>query len=119
MRDRPSTSRWETGKEGRSNAEIVQGTERPGRPVKDVGVDHGGGNIVVPEQLRNGADVGAALQQVGGEGMPEGMGADVLRQTGTADARSVRNDSISASAGKRSARDRIPWKRANRRIHST
>ena len=50
-----------------------------------MGIDHGGGNIVVPEQLLNGADVGAALQQVGGEGMPKGMGADVLRQTGTAD----------------------------------
>jgi len=34
-----------------------------------VGIDHGSGNIVVPEQLLNGADVGAALQQVRGEGM--------------------------------------------------
>jgi hypothetical protein len=34
-----------------------------------VGVDHRGGHIVVPEQLLNGADIGAALQQVGGEGM--------------------------------------------------
>src|SRR5918992_1235085 len=34
---------------------------------------------------RYGADVGAALQQVGGKGMPKSMGADVLRQTGTAD----------------------------------
>jgi hypothetical protein len=33
-----------------------------------VGVDYGGGHIVVPEQWLNGADVGAALQQVGGEG---------------------------------------------------
>ena len=49
-----------------------------------MGVDHGGGNIVVPEQLLNGADVGSALKQVGGEGMPEGMGADLLGQTGTA-----------------------------------
>ena len=40
-----------------------------------MGVDHGRGNIVVPEQLLNGADVGAALQQVSGEGMPKGMGA--------------------------------------------
>jgi hypothetical protein len=47
-------------------------------------VEHGGGKIVVPEPLLNGADIGAALQQVGGEGMTKGMGADVLRQTGTA-----------------------------------
>ena len=49
-----------------------------------MGVDHGGGHIGVPEQLLNGADIGAALQQVGGEGMTKGMRADVLRQTGTA-----------------------------------
>jgi hypothetical protein len=46
--------------------------------LKDVGVDHSGGNIVVPEQLLNGADVGAALQQVGGKGMPKSMSADGL-----------------------------------------
>jgi hypothetical protein len=34
--------------------------------LKDVGVDHGRGQIVVPEELLNGADVGAALEQVGG-----------------------------------------------------
>jgi hypothetical protein len=39
--------------------------------------------MVVLEQVLNGADVGAALKQVGGEGMTKGMGADVLRQTGT------------------------------------
>jgi hypothetical protein len=38
--------------------------------LQDVGVDHGRGKIVVPKQLLNGADVGAALEQVGGEGMP-------------------------------------------------
>jgi hypothetical protein len=41
--------------------------------------------IVVPEQLLNGADVGAALEQVSGEGMAKSVDADVLRQTGTAD----------------------------------
>jgi hypothetical protein len=38
--------------------------------LQDVGVDHGGGHIVVPEQLLNGADVGAAWPQVGGECVP-------------------------------------------------
>jgi hypothetical protein len=52
--------------------------------LRDVGVDHGGGHIVVPEQVLNGADVGAALTQVGAEGMTNGMGTDVLRQTGAA-----------------------------------
>ncbi len=49
-----------------------------------MGVDHGRGQIAVSEQLLNGADVGAALEQVGGEGMAKGMRADVLREPGTA-----------------------------------
>jgi hypothetical protein len=36
----------------------------------------------VSEQLLNGADVGAALEQVGGEGMAKSMCADVLRVNG-------------------------------------
>jgi hypothetical protein len=38
----------------------------------------------VPEPWLNGTHVGTALEQGGGEGMTKGMGADVLRQTGTA-----------------------------------
>jgi hypothetical protein len=52
--------------------------------VKDVSVDHGCGQIAVSEQLLNGADVDAPLEQVGGEGMAKGMRADVLREAGTA-----------------------------------
>jgi hypothetical protein len=52
--------------------------------LQDMGTDHGRRPIVVPEQWLNGADVGAALEQVSGEGMTNGVGADVLRQTGTA-----------------------------------
>jgi hypothetical protein len=44
--------------------------------LKDVGLDHGRGQIVVSEELLNGADVGAALEQVGGEGMAKGMCAE-------------------------------------------
>jgi len=33
--------------------------------------------------------------------------------------RSVRNDAIVGSAGTRSARDRMPWKRTHRTIHPT
>ena len=49
-----------------------------------MGIDHGRGQVAVSEQLLNGADVGAALEQVGGEGMAKGMCADVLRDPGTA-----------------------------------
>ncbi len=37
------------------------------------------------QELLNGANVGAALEQVSGEGMAEGVSADLLGQTGTAD----------------------------------
>jgi hypothetical protein len=48
-----------------------------------VGVDHGRGTIVVPESLLNGVDVGVgvALEQVRGEGMANGVGADGLHRT--------------------------------------
>jgi hypothetical protein len=51
--------------------------------LQDGGIDHGGGQIVVPEQLLNGTGVGAEWKQVGREGVAKGMGADGLRQTGT------------------------------------
>ena len=47
-------------------------------------VDHGGGHIVVPEQLLNSADISSTLQQMRSEGMAKGMGADLLRQPCTA-----------------------------------
>jgi hypothetical protein len=57
-------------KAGRSYAKIVQGTRNAlATLLQDVGVDHGGGHIMVPEQVLNSADIGAALQQVCGEGM--------------------------------------------------
>ena len=42
----------------------------------DVGVDLGGGDIGVAEQGLHHPQVGAALQQVGGEGVPQDVGAD-------------------------------------------
>jgi hypothetical protein len=50
-----------------------------------MGGDHGRGKIVMPKQLLHGADVGAALESVRGEGMAQGVSADGLRQTGTTD----------------------------------
>ena len=51
----------------RSHPEII---ERAGYAMpallKDVSVDHGGGQVVMSQQALNGADVGAALEQVGG-----------------------------------------------------
>lgn len=49
-----------------------------------MGVDHGGGEILVAEQLLNGADVRAGVQQVGGEGVAKGMAGDAGAHAKTA-----------------------------------
>jgi hypothetical protein len=60
----------------KSNPEIIQGARYAlATLLQDMSVDHGGSHIVMPEQLLNGADVGAALQQVGGKRMAKGVGA--------------------------------------------
>lgn len=43
----------------------------------DVGVDLGGGDVGVSEEFLDDAEVGAAGEEVGGEGVAEGVGVDV------------------------------------------
>jgi len=38
--------------------------------VQDMGVDHGGADAAVAQELLDGADVVSVLQEVGGEGVP-------------------------------------------------
>ena len=47
---------------------------------RDVGVDGGGARAVVAEQDLDGPQVGAGLEQVGGEAVPQGVDGDVLLQ---------------------------------------
>ncbi len=47
-----------------------------------VGIALGGGEAGVPEEFLDVADAGPAIQQVGGEGMAQGMGADLLAEGG-------------------------------------
>lgn len=61
-----------TGVVGRS--EIVEGTADAGRAfVEDMSVDHGGFDVAVAEEFLNGSDVVAVFDEVGGEGMAEGV----------------------------------------------
>ena len=53
--------------------------------VQNLGADHGCAYALVPKKFLNGADVVARLRQVCGEGMPEGVGSDVLDASGLAD----------------------------------
>jgi len=36
-----------------------------------VGIDHGGGNVIVAQKRLDGTDIGAPLQKMGGETMPD------------------------------------------------
>src|SRR5262245_17059031 len=51
----------------------------------DMGVDLGGGNILVAEHFLNAAQVTTAIQQMSSKGMAEGVRADLLMQSGLLD----------------------------------
>jgi hypothetical protein len=65
--------------------EPVRGASHSSRsPVERVRVDLCGADIPVPEELLNGADVGPVLEQVGGEGVAQGVRCGSLRDPGSA-----------------------------------
>ena len=43
--------------------------------IEHVGINHGGSDVVVPEQLLNRADVMATFEKVGSKGMAEAVGS--------------------------------------------
>ena len=49
--------------------------------VEDVGIDHGGGDVVVSEEFLDGADVGTTLEEVGGETVAESVRGGVFGET--------------------------------------
>ena len=64
---------------------VVEGAaDGAGAASEDVGVDHGGADIGVAEEFLDGADVVAVFEQVGGEGVPEGVAVDALGDFGAA-----------------------------------
>jgi hypothetical protein len=50
-----------------------------------VGVDHGGFDVFVSEQFLDGADVITVLEEVGSEGVAEGVATDALFDFGKMD----------------------------------
>ena len=55
--------------------------ERAG--LEDVSVDHGGGDVLVAEQLLHSADVAALFQQMRGEGVTQGVATRALGDSGS------------------------------------
>src|SRR5690606_21035145 len=73
------------GARGAGEGSTVQRTEHTERAaVEHVGVDLRGGDVLVPEQLLDGADVVAVLEQVGGEGVAQRVRRDRLVDAGRA-----------------------------------
>ena len=70
--------------------------------VGDVGVDLGGREVGVAEHLLDAAQVGAALEQVGGEGVAEQMWVDALGLE-PGDLGQPAQDQEGAGAGERAA----------------
>jgi hypothetical protein len=58
----------------------IQRTPRflDGLAFDGAGVDHGGADVAVAEQLLDGADVAVGLQQVGGKAVAAGVARDAL-----------------------------------------
>ncbi len=68
-----------------SKVQIVQGARNPlAALLQDVGVDHGRRNILVAQQGQNGANIRAALQEVGGKTVAETVGGDPFIDPGLA-----------------------------------
>ena len=64
-----------------SDTEVIQrAVNTLGALLKDLGIDHRRGQALVSEKLLDSADVGAALKEISGERMSEGIGANVLGQ---------------------------------------
>ena len=59
---------------GITSGEPIHWTEHASwSPIENMGIDHGGFDVLVAEQLLNGADIVAVLEQVGCKGVPEGV----------------------------------------------
>jgi hypothetical protein len=62
---------------------VVQRTaDASGTSVEDVGVDHGGADVLVAEQLLDGPDIVAVFEEVGDEGVAEGVRSGELGDGG-------------------------------------
>lgn len=72
--------RGDNGCEGRARGRLImdaglveRATNGEGAAVEDVGVDHCRGDVAVAEELLNGADVVAGIEEVGGKAVAEGV----------------------------------------------
>jgi hypothetical protein len=61
---------------------IQRAAHRPAAAFQDVGVDHGGADVFMPEEFLDGADIIAGLEQMGCKGVAQGVAGDALLEAG-------------------------------------
>ncbi len=83
---------------------------------RDMGVDLGGGEAGVAEEFLDGAQVGAGLEQVGGEGVAQGVRADAMLSAGAQ--QMAMDDAADAAGGEGAAAgvQKQPWERGRVRV---
>jgi hypothetical protein len=65
---------------------MIEGTSDTAAGFReDVGIDLGGGNLGVAEEFLDGADIVAGFEEMGGEGVAEGMATDGFGDLGELD----------------------------------
>ena len=65
--------------------EVERAPDAEGTGLEDVGIDHGGADVLVAEEGLDGADVVTGFEEMGGEAMAEGVATGVLEDAGGMD----------------------------------
>jgi hypothetical protein len=74
----PPVASWTYGLYMSVLERVKRTTDAVAAAVEDVCVDHGGANVLMAEEILDGTDVVACLQQVSSEGVPKSMTTHVL-----------------------------------------
>ena len=61
---------------------VQRATNGQAAAIEDVSIDHGGGDIFVPKQILDGADIVAGFKQMGGKAVAKGMATDRFGEVG-------------------------------------
>ncbi len=101
MQDQIFDTAWGAGLNDWGLEGVGGALDPEGAALGDVGADHRGFEVSVAEEFLDGADVGAGLEEMGGEGLSEGVGGDALcdaRGTGGSANRALRGGFVEMMA---------------------
>jgi hypothetical protein len=81
---RDSSPGWDIQTAQGSSESIHRATHAVAAPVEYMGIDHGRGEVLVPQEFLDGSDVVAGFEQVRGKRMAEGVTSNVFDDAGLA-----------------------------------